>query len=32
VLLAGLLWLAKQHNNWTLRQLRRRPARAEGAA
>ncbi|MDP3759366.1 MAG: LPS export ABC transporter permease LptF [Ramlibacter sp.] len=33
VLAAGLLWLAKQHNNWTLRQLLRRgAARAEGAA
>jgi lipopolysaccharide export system permease protein len=29
VLLAGLLWLAKQHNNWTLRRFseRRSPAR-----
>ena len=34
VLLLGLLWLAKQHNNWSLRQLWRRHARpaAEGAA
>jgi lipopolysaccharide export system permease protein len=29
VLLAGLLWLAKQHNNWTLRQLLRRHSRAK---
>jgi lipopolysaccharide export system permease protein len=31
VMLAGLLWLAKQHNNWALRQLWRRPAAAGGA-
>jgi lipopolysaccharide export system permease protein len=33
VLLAGLLSLAKQHNNWTLGQLgrRRRRVAAEGA-
>jgi lipopolysaccharide export system permease protein len=28
VLLAGLLWLAKQHNNWTLRRLSNRRGRA----
>ncbi len=28
VLAVGALWLAKQHNNWTLRELLRRPARA----
>ena len=29
VLLAGTLWLAKQHNGWTIRlRLRRRPGRA----
>lgn len=28
VMLAGLLWLAKQHNNWALRQLWRRGGRA----
>jgi lipopolysaccharide export system permease protein len=33
VLAAGLAWLAKQHNNWTLRQIFRRSAvRTEGAA
>jgi lipopolysaccharide export system permease protein len=29
VMLAGLLWLAKQHNNWALRQLWRRGGRAQ---
>ena len=32
VLVAGLLWLAKQHNNWTLRQLLHRRRSAQGAA
>jgi lipopolysaccharide export system permease protein len=34
VLLAALLWLAKQHNNWSLRQLvrRRRPAAPRAGA
>jgi hypothetical protein len=32
VLLFGLAWLAKQHNNWTVRDLgsRRRTARRKG--
>jgi lipopolysaccharide export system permease protein len=25
VALGGMLWLAQQHNNWSLRHLRRRP-------
>ena len=32
VLVAGLVWLAKQHNNWTLRQLVRRRRGARHAA
>ena len=32
VMVMGLLWLGKQHNNWTWRALaRRRPARAAAA-
>ena len=32
VLVVGLAWLAKQHNNWTFRQLLRRGVRIKGAA
>jgi lipopolysaccharide export system permease protein len=32
VLVVGLAWLAKQHNNWTFRQLLRRGVRTKGAA
>ena len=32
VLLLGLLWLAKQHNNWAWRLLPRRPVRPEARA